>query len=94
MTHAKLTISLPEESACAVDGTARSLAASSSMVVAQALRARFRRLQSEEMTRRINEVWDSLTPEEIEYELAPLRAAARATHLRLLAEEEEPWQMP
>jgi hypothetical protein len=74
--------------------TAQRRGESRSAVLAEALEDHLLRLKAEEITDRMNEVWGSLTEEEVEYELAPLRQAARATHLRLLAEEDEPWQTP
>ena len=77
MSHAKMTISLPEETARAVGQAALAETASLSKVIADALRARFKRLQSEEITRQYNEVWGSLTPEEVEHELAATRSGPR-----------------
>ncbi len=94
MSHTKLGVSLPEDVFRALEAVSRRTGKPRSSIIAEAVEDHLQKLSKDEITRRMNEVWGSLTEEEIEAELAPLRAAARATHLRLLAEEDEPWQMP
>jgi len=94
VSHTKFAVSLPEDVFRALEAVARRTGKPRSAIIAEAVTGHLRKLNDAEVTRQMDEVWGSLSAEEIEEELGPLRRAASATHLRLLAMEDEPWQMP
>lgn len=92
--HTKIAVSLPEDVFLGLDFLAKRAQLPRSAIIAEALREHFGMASAEDVSRRVSEVWSSITEEEWEAEAAPLRRAARANHLRMLESEDEPWQKP
>jgi predicted transcriptional regulator len=91
VSYTKTAVSLPDELFKRLEAFAASEGSPRSAVVAQALARFFELIDAGEFTRRMNEAWDSLAGEESKDAAAVGERAATETHLRLLAEESEPW---
>ena len=90
MAHVKTAVSLPEELYKRLDAIACERHTSRSKILAEALADYVAHLESEEITRRYNELYSNLTPEEIEEDKALLHVA-QAEMARILEREGERW---
>ncbi len=92
MGHTKTAVSLPDELFRRLEERAAEEGAPRSAIVALALEQYLNGLSAAEFVRRMNEAWsgddDAETNELRDISLA----AAREGHLRMLAEEDEPWE--
>jgi len=92
MGHTKTAVSLPNDLFRRLEERAAEEGAPRSAIVALALTRYFDGIDREDFIRRMNQAVDDMTEEEAEADSRFRLAALRETHLRLLAEETEPWE--
>lgn len=90
MPTVKAAFSIPDDVFAGIDALARARGVSRSQLVTESCRRTLRDAETAEYVRQINEFWGSLTDEQVEEELALVRAAARHS-AKLLDELDMGW---